>query len=173
MEKHAITAAIRESSQEVCEWLNQQPLNRFEQGPQGKWNTSQHLDHIIKTAKLLNKALNYPKFMLRYKFGKPNREVRSREEVISRYQDRLQNIPPGTTSPITVQSYTTQQKPQVLDQIERQNLKLIRTINKWPENKLDQYLLPHPLMGRMIIREIIMWHAYHNLHHLKILKDKY
>ena len=173
MEKPEITEAISLSYAEVNAWLGQQPLERFEKGPEGKWNTSEHLDHIIKTAQLITKALKYPKFILRYKFGKPNRPVRSRQEIIDRYKERLANIPPGTTTPIKIQGYSESQKEMVMDKLEKANLRLIDAINKWPEKKLDQFLLPHPLMGRMIVRELLIWHGYHNIHHLNILKDKY
>ena len=44
---------------------------------------------------------------------------------------------------------------------------------KWKEKDLDIYLLPHPLLGKMTIREIVLWTAYHTEHHYKILKANY
>ena len=41
---------------------------------------------------------------------------------------------------------------------------------KFSVSDLDTYLLPHPLLGKMTIREISLWTAYHTEHHYKILK---
>ena len=173
MNRSAINEDIRQSYLDINNWLKNQALEKFEQGPEGKWDTSQHLDHIIQTAQMITKALKYPKFVLRYKFGKPNRPIRPKEDVIQRYQEKLKLIPAGVTAPMTINKHPAENKSQIMDALSHSNEKLIKTINKWHEDKLDKHLLPHPLMGRMIIREMIMWHSYHNLHHLNILKEKY
>ncbi|WP_231962837.1 DinB family protein [Polaribacter sp. KT25b] len=41
------------------------------------------------------------------------------------------------------------------------------------EKNLDTLVLPHPLMGKMTVREIIMWTAYHTEHHTKTLQNLY
>ena len=37
---------------------------------------------------------------------------------------------------------------------------------RWNEADLDSTRLPHPLMGRMTVREVLHFTVYHNLHHV-------
>jgi len=171
--KAEILKKLNNSFDEVSTWLEAHEDTRFVLGPEGKWNTSGHLDHLKKTAELVTKGLRMPKLALRWKFGKPNREIRTYDEVVTRYQEKLKNIPPGVTSPIEISDFTVDNKSACIRDYKKAGHKLSAQIKKWPDQKLDAYLLPHPLMGRMPIRELLMWTDYHNYHHLKILKEKY
>jgi len=53
------------------------------------WTTGQHVLHLVNSIKLLNNALSYPKFILKYKFGVSNRETRSYEVVAAKYREKL------------------------------------------------------------------------------------
>lgn len=173
MNKSQIANSLNQSSGLLADWIKQQSPEKFEYNPPGKWDTSQHLDHLIRTTQAINKGLKIPKFIIRYKFGKPNRTVRSYEEVITRYQQKLQNIPPDMSSPLGTSKYPLDKKYETIDVFLADNQKLIKLIDKWKESQLDKYLLPHPLMGRMLIRELLMWTSYHHLHHLEVLKKSY
>ena len=48
--------------------------------------------------------------------------------------------------------------------------RLNNTINKWKEEDLGKYLLPHPLIGKLTIREMLYFTIYHTAHHLEIIK---
>lgn len=43
--------------------------------------------------------------------------------------------------------------------------------NKTTENKLDNYLARHPLLGRVTLRELCYFTIYHTEHHLNIIKN--
>ena len=61
----------------------------------------------------------------------------------------------------------------MLTTLQIQNKKLQHKTNRWKDKSLDTLLIPHPLMGRMTVREIIMWTAHHTEHHTEILNEKY
>jgi len=42
---------------------------------------------------------------------------------------------------------------------------LVSIAEKWQEADLDQYRLPHPLLGKLTIREMLYFTIYHNLRH--------
>ena len=65
---------------------------------------------------------------------------------------------------------TLAQKNNLLTTFKIQNKKLQYKTRKIKDKNLDTLLLPHPLMGKMAIREIIMWTAYHTEHHTNTLK---
>jgi len=171
--KPTLIKCIFDSSQEVTKWIVSQDPSAFNKGPVGKWDTSQHLDHLTKTATLTTRGLKMPKLLLRWKFGKTNRPLRNKQEIIDRYQERLNDLPPGKTFSGSAGVSSTD-KSATLAQYKESILTLNTVIEKrWNEKALDKHLLPHPLMGRMPIRELLIWFDYHHYHHLEVLKDRY
>lgn len=50
--------------------------------------------------------------------------------------------------------------------------KFEQRINKWSDKNLDMVLLPHPLLGKMMVRELLFFTHFHTEHHLKSLIKK-
>lgn len=160
--------------QTLHDWLQNHADENWVKGPKDKWNTGEHIVHLIQSEAALNKALLLPKFYMKYKFGTNNRENRTYAQVVKKYQDKLV-ANPDVKSPISkkMPTITLDNKSTFISKLKKGKLKLLKKFQKWNDRDLDTYLLPHPLMGRMTIREIMMWNAYHTEHHYNILKDKY
>ena len=174
MEKQEIIELLERKYRDLYTFLEQQSTDKWEQGPDGKWTTSQHILHLIQSAYYLNKGLSYPKFVLRYKFGKSNRTPRGYDAIIKRYNERLEGVKGITFGPSkNMRVPTLEERSDLIDQLKTHENKLKKIVLKWKDTHLDNLLLPHPLMGRMPVREIIMWSAYHVEHHLTTLKNNY
>ena len=118
--------------------------------------------------------MSYPKFILRYKFGKSNRVPRVYDAIINRYNERLEGVKGITFGPSkNMRTPTLEERLDLIDQLKAHENKLKKIVLKWKDKHLDNLLLPHPLMGRMPVREIIMWSAYHTEHHTKTLRNHY
>lgn len=142
--------------------------------PQGKWKASQHLVHLVQSTTPLVKALGYPLLILKWKFGSSNRPSRTYDEVVSRYHQKLAQAG-DMVSPFSknMPDPAYQDAAQWYASITALNDKLVKQSKKLDDSKIDKLLLPHPLMGKMTLREILMWNAYHTEHHLTILEQKY
>ena len=174
MEKEAIAQLIEDKHASLLEWLKQHPENLWEIGPEGKWTTGQHTKHILQTLELINKALSMPKFFLRFKFGKTNRDIRDFETVVQRYKDRLEQAKGKTfKGSQNMKIPKIEDKVYLLDRIQIEHKKLSYKTRRISDKNLDSLVLPHPLMGKMPIREILMWSAHHVDHHNETLKAKY
>lgn len=174
MDKESIANLLEEKNQALLEWLEQQDPEKWQKGPEGKWTTGQQALHLLQSIKPLNDALSMPKFLLRYKFGKANREVRSYETIIQRYQERLKDAQGRTfKGSQNMKVPTLKDKKYILSRLQVENKKLQYKTKKISNKNLDTLILPHPLMGKMPIREIIMWTAHHIEHHTKTLQEKY
>ncbi|NVK53767.1 MAG: DinB family protein [Flavobacteriaceae bacterium] len=172
MTQEEIVHLLEEKHQFLIELLEHKLEDKWELASENKWTVGQHALHLLDAAKLLNKALSYPKFILKYKFGMANREVRTYEEVTKRYQDRLkENQERARDFNKDLKIPTIADRKRIIDDLNKQKKKLLAITRSWKDKKLDTLLLPHPLMGRMIVREIIMWSAYHTEHHAVILKE--
>lgn len=174
MIKEDIIQLLEDNYSLLINWLCDQPDDKWTIGPEGKWTMSQQTLHLLQSIVPLNNALSLPKFILRFKFGKSNRPVRSYEEVIKRYHEKLENAEGATfKGSQNMRIPTVSDKQYLLDRLQVEQKKLQYKTKKLSNNNLDNIILPHPLMGKMPIRELIMWSAYHVEHHTKTLQAQY
>ncbi|NNK87684.1 MAG: DinB family protein [Flavobacteriaceae bacterium] len=174
MSREEIAELLEAKCQELLDLLNSQPDTSWTDGPAGKWTTGQHVLHLIQSLKPLNRALSMPKFILRYKFGKTNRELRDYETVVRRYHERLdlnRGITFGPSRDMKIPPLAD--KNYLIDQLQIENKKVQFMTRRWKEKDLDTLILPHPLMGKMPVREMLMWSAYHVEHHCGTLQKYY
>ncbi len=174
MDKEAIADLIETKHSELISWLENQPEDSWIQGPDGKWTTGQQALHLLQSIRPLNDALSLPKFLLRFKFGKANRPVRDYDAIVQRYQERLEDAKGKTfKGSENMKIPTLSDKHYILNRLQTEYKKLQYKTRKISDKNLDTVILPHPLMGKMPVREIIMWTAYHVEHHTTTLKTNY
>lgn len=131
----------------------------------GKWSPVQQLEHIYLCLRPIRLAVTLPKFIPAILFGKSKEGSRSYDCLVEAYQIKLKN---GGKSPSIY-------KPQKsLSNIDKKKMDLIHLVNSvcnrlvyYKENELDTILLPHPLLGKITIRELLYFAIYHVGHHKK------
>ncbi|WP_452228353.1 DinB family protein [Lacinutrix sp. MEBiC02404] len=175
MNKEDIVSNLEEKHNTLIDWLQNQQDDKWQDGPEGKWTSGQQALHLLQSIKPLNDALSMPKFLLKFKFGKANREVRDYDAIVKRYQERLVNVQGKTfKGSQNMKAPALSEKEYILNRLQVENKKLqYKTLKRWSDKQLDTYIIPHPLMGKMPVREIIMWTAHHVEHHTQILQEKY
>ncbi len=137
---------------------------------EGKWSPNGHIEHLIYSVKPINQLFRLPKFFMTYKWGKPNRPSRSYDELVDKYHDKLSKVK-FTTNPFAPKNKKIFSKKEVLSKFKSENEKLIKKIQgSWKDENLDNYLIPHPLLGKLTVREMLMFTAYHTSHHLKAIE---
>lgn len=130
-----------------------------------KWNAAQQTDHLCLSVAPLNKGLAAPAFALKAMFGKADRPSRSYDELVAFYQDGLAK---GGTAPSNFRppEFTAEQKPELLSKLRYLTDKLCGLVDGFSEEKLDEIQLPHPLLGKLTLREMLYFTIYHAEHHL-------
>ena len=149
------------------------PMNKemFEATPGGKWSAGQNLDHLIRSIRPLQPAYGLPKFILRIMFGKTNRHSRTYDELVTKYKNKL--AAGGRASGAFIPpAIPFDKKELLLKKYEAQKQKLISKIEKQTEKELDEYILPHPLLGKVTLREMLYFTIHHNEHHLELLRGR-
>ena len=68
MTKLEIIDDLKLKHQLLYEWLYKHPDQNWIKGPQNKWNTGEHIIHLIQSEQAVNRALWLPKFFLKYIF---------------------------------------------------------------------------------------------------------
>jgi hypothetical protein len=155
----------------LVNFVNQQTKESFIKSIDGKWSVGQNIDHLIRSLSPVNLALLLPYWVLRMMFGKLNRTPRNYQELVDRYHQKLaaggrasgQFIPPVIA---------WDQKERKVADFNLQKERMIKRMESWSEDELDHYLLPHPLLGKLTLREMLFFSAYHIQHHLQILKER-
>lgn len=172
MDRTEINTLLNARHEAFLSCLQALPAEALNTSPAGKWSPAQQLDHILRSVGPVHMAMGLPKWFLRMAFGKPNRSPRRYEEVVKRYQEKL--AAGGRASGRFVPP------PKPAHSVERMSAdlrkligKLNQRVNKWSENELDNILLPHPLLGKLSVREMLYFTAYHVEHHQRIVeRDK-
>lgn len=130
----------------------------------GKWTPAQKLDHILRAVRPLVMAMRLPKWFLHWRFGKLNRPPRDYDALVARYKEKLaaggrasgRFVPPAIPA---------KQVEHIAKALETTVTALVRTVGRWSEQELDTVLLPHPLLGKLTVREMLFFTIYHVQHH--------
>lgn len=170
--KEEIIAALEEKSLQLIKWVSEQENDKFCISIDEKWSTAQQLSHITKSIKPLVMILSKPKFVLKLLFGISNRETRSYLSVVEKYNTKL-NQGGLATNPFRPKTFTISNKKRLLDKYIGYSEKLERLVSRYSEKDLDKYILPHPLLGKLTLREMIFFTIYHTQHHTDSLEKLY
>lgn len=136
-----------------------------------KWTPGQQLEHIKKSIIPVVLAFRLPRFILKYQFGVTNRPSRTYEALVARYLKALEGrtaVAPKQFRPLEV-PFKTKQKQ--LKAYQKAVQKLIRVAQRCSEKDLDYYVIPHPLIGKLTLREMLFFCIYHVQHHHQITKE--
>ncbi len=134
-----------------------------------KWSAGQQLQHIYLSVKPLTQALLLPRFVLHLLFGKANRPSKIYEALIQKYKDKLTSGGRATGRFIPA-AVDVNKKDELLKKLENSIKKLSAQILQYKEQELDILILPHPLLGKITLREMMYFTIYHVEHHHAIAK---
>lgn len=174
-----IVAAMTRLHSESERYLLGVPPAEFA-APQGeKWSPADHVRHLAKSTYPLVPALGLPKLLLGLRFGRRAADgggSRSLTALRTDYRERLQQT--GATAGRFAPS--PKPAPDDLEAWQREVLGSWRSavsglaakIPAWSEAALDRYQLPHPLLGKLTVREMLFFTVYHNAHHLTLVAGR-
>lgn len=143
----------------------------YERASPSSWSPFETLTHLIKCEKPLMLALRLPKFVLAFLYGKHTEPSRRYEVIQEAYQNMLtRGAQAGRFAPQFRATPATQDEAElyrhkILETWTKTARRLIKTVERWYEKDLDRYQLPHPHLGKLTIREMLMFTIYHNLYH--------
>jgi hypothetical protein len=169
LDQQAIHTLIDNNFNNFSQFILSLPDHRFTASPYGKWSAGQQLDHLIKSTRPVITALGIPRIALRF-WGKPTHPSRSYEALIADYKQSLQPGGPAIKAYMPGVIYLPQRQT-LLRTFAEQQTQLLHRLQSKTENDLDNYQVPHPTMGKLTLREILYFTAYHTEHHLKSLRN--
>lgn len=134
-----------------------------------KWTAGQQLEHIFLSVKPLVQVLGFPKFAIKMLFGKADRPSRTYADLVAKYKSKINNggKAGGRFVPEEISAL---QRKKIADQLSDSIARLNAKINRFSEKELDDLVLPHPLLGKVTLREMIYFTIFHVEHHHLIAK---
>ncbi len=170
MDKNKLKKELISQHAHFLKSMQSLPKEQWQVSYNKKWSAAQLLDHLIKSVSPVKSALSLPAFLLQLIFGKANRKSRSYEELVARYHEKLEAG--GRAS----SRFVPPQKPDATDtqfaQLEKIVNSLANKIDSFSEGQLDQLIIPHPLLGKLTLREMLYFTIYHVQHHQRQLETQ-
>lgn len=164
-----LKALLKENHKAFTEFFNGVSKEEFEKNKHDKWSLGQNLEHIYLSIKPLAGLKAAPKFFIKTSYGKAKKGSRSYQETVDFYKSFLDNG--GKASDKYVPSPVTfDRKEELIKKIDYTLSEILASMDKFTEKDFDELQLPHPLMGKLTMREMFYFTAYHVTHHHEIVK---
>ena len=139
----------------------------FFKQPIEKWSVAENVQHLIISTNASSLAWYLPLFLVRWIGGTPNRNSRNYDELKDKYYKKLSEGGRASSRFVPKPIEIKYGKQKLLDNWLKATAKFIKTLNKnRSENDLDNYLVKHPLLGRITLRELGYFTIFHTEHHL-------
>lgn len=169
MTKQEITKKLEENHLEFINYIVSLKDEEFLLSQNEKWTAGQQLEHIYLSVKPLNQLALLPTFVLKWIFGKANRPSKSYKELVAKYNSKLEQG--GRASGRFVpKPVAIAQKAHLAKLLRETVRKLIYLVDGFSEQQLDTLILPHPLLGKLTLREMLYFTIHHVSHHLQMTK---
>jgi hypothetical protein len=167
-----IMLTLTRSKQDVAAFFGAIDARRFVAHPDGVWSAAENLDHLIRAVRPLATALRLPKLLTRMAFGGARPETRSYEDIVRAYVEQLQQGGAASSRVLPrIEMQSAEVQRNLLNDWRIVNDKLLDTLRSWSDDTLDQQQLPHPLLGKLTVREMLFFTLYHNGHHVAQARD--
>lgn len=154
---------------EYTERLKKLSDNGVTASEDGKWSANDQIIHLILSVAPLIKALKLPKLQLKLMFGTIKRKALTYDEIKANYTTALQK---GGKAPsnFVPKDNKFNTNAELYDSWHEKTKNLQKELSKWKEDDLAKIALPHPLLGKLSINEMIHFTLIHTRHHLAKIK---
>jgi hypothetical protein len=139
------------------------------------WSPAGNVRHLNKSMKPLARALRLPRFLLRLLFGKADRQSRTFAGLRDTYLGVLaKGGGAGSFAPEAAVELGKNDNDRATLMATRESVtkSLTDAIGRWNDADLDRYRLRHPLLGKLTVREMLLFTVYHNYHHVRSVASR-
>jgi DinB family protein len=133
------------------------------------WSPADHVRHLVKSNRPVAMALGIPRFVLRLRFGGARTPSKRYSELVATYHAALGGgLKAGryAATPLSAARQTPAQREESLALLDASMADVIAQVGRWSERALDRLRLPHPGLGPLTVREMVLFTLYHNTHHV-------
>jgi len=165
--KAIINQKLQKHHEDFDSLINELPDELFDFNTESTWTSGQIQNHLILSIKPVKLILKLPKFLLKYYYGQSNRKSRTYDELVTRYLKALDGRKAKAPKQFSPKRIGASKRKQNSKKFHKAFVGLIKATNRWKESDLDLYIIPHPLLGKLTLREILYFSIFHVQHHKK------
>ena len=164
----SLTQSLTEVASQVGKFYAMLSDVEFVKRAANAWSPAENLDHLIKSNKPLARALTMTQGVLHRVLKTADKPSRTFQEVRAQYDAMLARgaVAAGSFLPAEPSSNAREHQQQLLEQWDKYSQELVRAVEAWRDGELDKYLIPHPLLGDLTVREMLFFTLYHNMRHI-------
>lgn len=173
--RESLVTGLKGQRQEISSFYQSLAAEEFFADQGDHWSPAGHLRHLAKSVRPLAAAMEVPKMALGVRFGRWRKGSRSFDEIVQIYRAQLAagaGAGPFSPSSKTPDMSRDDWRLLVLERWEEASQQLADALERWSETDLDKYRLPHPLLGKMTVREMLFFTLYHNAHHARRVLER-
>lgn len=171
--KSSIIAQSAQAFDELTNYVLEIKEKTFFQSPgNNKWSVAENIIHLVKSTHTTTLACRLPKFVLRLVSGKPNRPSRNYQELLDKYESKLKAGGRASARYVPKSPSKKDSKEKIVYQWESATSAYLNALSKnWNDDNMDAYIVPHPLLGKITIRELAYFTIFHTLHHFRAIRQ--
>jgi len=170
MNKHDIAVNLQTNYRSFTSFITSLNEEQFLFTKDNKWSAGQQAEHILRSIRPVNFAFSLPLFVLRMTFGKSNRPSTTFDALVNNYKQKL--AAGGRSSARYIPNVVAfHQRKNICEAILRVNESICKKLNRYSEIQLDTFFLPHPLLGKLTLREMLFFNIHHVKHHEMNVKE--
>jgi hypothetical protein len=159
-----LSQALTATEEEVACFFGALAPAEFARSLGESWSPAEHLDHLNIAVSATARGFGLPRFIARLRFGRAVRPSRTFGQLKADYLTLLASGGRATGAFVPRRAEAAQAA--LIARWRRVNARLLDAVLPWPERDLDCLRFPHPLLGRITGRELIMFTIYHGQHHV-------
>ena len=102
--------------------------------------------------------------MLKLLWGQANRAGRDYDRLVEKYLSKLESGG-RATGRFVPKAVNMEQRDGINTALANEVQRLCVRLDHFTESELDKYVIPHPLLGKLTLREMMYFSIYHVQHH--------
>lgn len=166
-----LSGQLLQAGRAVAEYLGSLPPAVYFAGSDERWSPARHARHLTLSNRPLIQALRLPRLALlavggRAENGRVGRGFSTmRETYLTALKAGARAS--GRFLPTLEGSRNAAGQAAGVAELRESAEGLSAAAARWPDADLDGLTLPHPVLGRLTLREMLYFAVYHHSHHLE------
>ncbi len=167
--KAEILAALESNASTIVEFFSTQPEARLLGGDSDHWGPLHHLVHLTRTSAAIQRGLRSKSLPTH-----PTRRSRPYAEVRDAGAASLVATPKEKLLEMgrVVEVAPDADRARLVGDYLQASADLRTAAADWSEDALDLQAMPHPLIGLLTVREMLLFCVFHERHHLKQVRTR-
>ncbi len=172
----ALAAEARRIHAESVRYWSVYSVDAFFRSPKPDvWAPADAVRHLTKAIRAVNKGLALPRLALLVLFGWSRRPSRSFDALVADYRAALAaggRAGRFTPSALVAAEQMTAGRTRIMAHHDAAVEAFAGALERWSDRALDRYRLPHPLLGKLTVREMAYFTLLHNVHHVAVAERR-